>query len=377
MISLLACLAALPGCSDISHVVSPVGKFTPPSSLVAGLAVVSDSSTLTIGHSAQVSGTATDPQGNPVAATVSWTAVTPEIASVSAAGVVTALTSGEAIIEGRVADLSARGKIQVVLPPAAAPAAPPQEGAPADLASNDFDNGSLGPFTNPWLVDLDFPADPTGSGRGKVARFHYKGDIGDQNRAMLFAHKRGFGQPMYFRGEFNIAVDDIAASPVIRKLVYWQSQRDWGKYTKNGGLATGRTVVHLTGSDLIVDATFNPAAGSGRIADDVRTWDIIATGLKGNQWYTLEVFQQMESELGGSDGVLRVWLNGELLFEKTTMTWSDPLWVGDTSNSVPFEASDIYFMGFLVGQQVNRHDSSFDEYRYWDNVAFSTKRIGN
>jgi hypothetical protein len=59
------------------------------------------------------------------------------------------------------------------------------------------------------------------------------------------------------------------------------------------------------------------------------------------------------------------------------MTWSDPLWVGDTSNSVPFEASDIYFMGFLVGQQVNSHDSSFDEYRYWDNVAFSTKRIGN
>src|SRR5687767_1222329 len=227
MISLLACLAALPGCSDVSHIVNPVGKFVPPSSLVVGLAVVSDSSTLTIGHSAQVSGTATDTQGNPVVATVSWTAITPEIASVSAAGVVTALTSGEAVIEGRVADLSARGKIQVVLPPAPAPAepaAPPQEAAPADLASNDFENGSLGPFTNPWAVDLDFPADPTGSGRGKVARFHYKGDIGDQNRAILFAHKRGFGQPMYFRGEFNIAVDDIAASPVIRKLVYWQSQ---------------------------------------------------------------------------------------------------------------------------------------------------------
>jgi len=29
-----------------------------------------------------------------------------------------------------------------------------------------------------------------------------------------------------------------------------------------------------------------------------------------------------------------------------------------------------------VGEQVNYMIGSFDEYRYWDNVAFSTKRIG-
>lgn len=378
MISFLACIAALPGCSDVSHLVNPVGKFLPPSIPAVALAVAADSSTLTVGHSAQVSGTATDPDGNPIVATVSWAAITPELASVSESGIVTALASGEAIFEGRVGELSARGKIRVIVPPGQVPDQEPSaEPAPADLASNNFDNGSLGPYTNPWGVDLDFPNDPTNSGRGKVARFRYKGDIGDQNRAVEFTHRRGFGEPMYFRGEFNIPVSDLAANDVLRKLVYWQSHNDYDKYRTNGGLASGRTVVHLTGSDLIVDATFNPKAGSGRDANLVRTVEVIQTGMKGNQWYTLEVFQQMESALGRSDGVLRVWLDGKIVFEKTTMTWADPLWVGDTSNAVPFEASDIYFEHFLVGNQVNRNDGSFDEYRYWNNVAFSTKRITN
>lgn len=369
---------ALPGCSgDLSQLLS-VDRFLPPGSSVAAVAVTADSTTLTVGHQAQVSGTALDADGNPVAAVLTFSSLTPEIATVSETGLVAALASGELVFEGKVGGISSRGKIKVNGPetPGGPPGTvePDADAVPANLASSDFENGSLAPFTNPWGTGVEVVADPTGSGRGNVTRFHYQAEIGDVNRALSFVHPRRWAEPMHFRGEFNIPVGDIRENEVLRKLVYWQPHSDYAKYS-NGGLASGRTVVHTTGSDLIVDATFNPLPGSGRTSDDVRTWEIVATGLKENQWYTLEVFQQMESALGRADGILRVWLNGALVFEKNTMTWSDPAWVGNTSGGVPFEASDIYFENFLVGEQVNRNDGGFNEYRYWDNVAFSTKRI--
>jgi hypothetical protein len=308
--------------------------------------------------------TATDSAGNLVVEeTASWTSVTPEIATVSPTGTVTAVASGEAIIEGTVRDVSARGKVIVV--------------GNADLAAHNFDDGLAGPYSAPWgTTDLDFPSDPTGSGRGRVARFHYHNTVpGDRNRAVEFTHARRFGEPLYFKGEFNVPVEDLAAGGVIRKLIYFQSHNDWAKYPKNGGLATGRTVVHLNGKDLKVDAVYNPAPSTGRVSDDIRLSEIIAPDLKGHTWYTLEVFQQMESAIGRADGILRVWLDGKLVFERQDLTWSDPAWVGDESNGVQFEAKDIYFEHFLVGQQLNWWEGAMDEYRYWDNIQFSTKPI--
>jgi hypothetical protein len=349
---LLACYFALHACSgDLVQTIGPViGLPT--------LGVVVDSTTLWVGHVAHVSIPSRDTAGNPTTlAGVEWTSITPNIATVISSGAVTALSSGEAVIEGSVRGSNGRVKLKVF----------------AELASHNFDNGTIGPFNNPWGVDLDFPTDPTGLGHGKVARFHYRGTAQDQNRALEFTYARRWGQPMYFKGEFNLPVDDLAAGDIIRKLIYWQPHTNYAKYTTNGGLATGRTVVHLSGSDLVVDATYNPASSTGKSSDDVRTVATIATGLLGNKWYTLEVFQQMETGIGRADGILRVWLDGMLIFDKTSMTWSDPAWVGNNSNSVPFEASDIYFEHFLVGQQVNWWTGSFDEYRYWDNVEFSTR----
>ena len=131
------------------------------------------------------------------------------------------------------------------------------------------------------------------------------------------------------------------------------------------------------GRDLVVDAVYKPARQTGKSSDDVRTWSTIARGLRGNTWYTLEVHQRMESALGRADGVLQVWLDGTLIFEKTTMRWADPAWVGGATGGVPFDASDIYFERFRVGDQVNWAGGAFDEYRLWDNVQFSTRDTGS
>lgn len=356
---LLACLlTTAPACSPDASLAVGTANY------VAAVAVLVDSSTLSVGHTAQVSITAVNTAGLPIdASSVAWTSITPEIVSVSSTGAVTAISSGEAVIEGKVSQSTGRVKLVIT-------------DSSFRLATNNFNNGELAPYTNPWGIGLDFPEDPTASGRGTVARFRYTGGNGDQNRAMEFTYKRGWGEPMHFKGEFNLPVSDLAVGDMQRKLVYWQSHNDYAKYPKNGGLATGRTVVHLAGSDLVVDATFNPEPGTGRNADDVRTVATVASGIKGNKWYTLEVFQRMETAIGLADGVLQVWLDGVLIFDKSTMTWSDPAWVGNTSSGVPFAASDIYFEHFMVGEQVNWMDGSFDEYRYWDNVEFSTRRTG-
>jgi hypothetical protein len=352
---LFACaLPMLPGCSG--------DRGTDPSANIASVTVEADSSVISVGHAARVSLTARDLGGEAVTPPrISWVSLTPDVATVSPSGAVNAISTGAAVIEGRIAGLSGRADLTVV--------------AGADEASHDFNDGTVGPYSNEAGLELDFPADPTETGRGNVARFHYQGGNGDRNRSVQFRYPRRWGQPMHFKGEFYIPVSDIALGEITRKLTYWQSHKDYEKYTTNGGLATGRTVVHLAGSNLVVDATYNPAEGTGKSSDDVRTWAIIATGLEGHRWYTLEVLQQMESAIGRADGRLQVWLDGNLIFDKSTMTWSDPAWVGNRSNNVPFEASDIYFERFLVGQQVN-WSGNYDEYRYWDNVRFSARGFG-
>jgi hypothetical protein len=73
----------------------------------------------------------------------------------------------------------------------------------------------------------------------------------------------------------------------------------------------------------------------------------------------------IESALGAHDGVFRIWKDGALVVEATDVVW--------LTSPTPFTV-------FLFGQQTQheQHDASvlFDEYRYWDNAAISTTRIG-
>ena len=348
-------LAGIQGCSaDRSGPAAPAGQ-------IVSLTVDADSTIMAVGHFAQVSVTARGPGGETVSTpAVEWTTSNPDIATVSASGVVEAVGIGAVTIEAKAADLTGRIELTITTGP--------------DAASHDFNDGTLGAYINRAATDLDFPFDPTGAGRGKVARFHYQGSNGDVNRSLEFRHVRRYTEPIYFKGDFYIPIADLSTpAAIVRKLIYWQMHKNWGRYPPDGGFGTGRTVVVLLGSDLVVDATYNPAPATGKTANDVRTAVVAAQGIKGNTWYTLEVYQVMETAIGRADGVLQVWLDGQLVFSKTDMTWTDPNWLTDTTKyPVPFDPADIYFKHFLVGNQVNLDQGSFDEIRYWDNVEFST-----
>jgi hypothetical protein len=74
-----------------------------------------------------------------------------------------------------------------------------------------------------------------------------------------------------------------------------------------------------------------------------------------------------------------VWLNGILIYESTTTRWTDRACIGKPlpgGNGTPLDAADVYLAHLLVGQQVNDNsNSAYDEFRYWDNVTFSTARV--
>ncbi|MDP9201102.1 MAG: Ig-like domain-containing protein [Gemmatimonadota bacterium] len=345
---------------------------------VAVVIVTVDSTTLSIGHTAQASATAKDSAGNPInGQTILWTSLSPSIASVSSSGRVTALAIGIAVIQATISGCS--GSSTGVTVTDSAPSTPDLTIFEApDLASQNFDGGSYSPYYNFWDPavggngDVDIVDDPTGAGRGKVARFHYAGANGDKNRFLQFTHRIGFDSTIYSRGEFYLDVADLGSGLWGRKLIYYRPYQSSQKY--GGAWREFAVVVDLQGSQLRVTSWYVKADGS---APEVSAY--LPVNLLPKTWYTLETQLTPEASIGAGNGIFRVWLNGALVYETTNLHLSDPAWIGipiPGGDSTPYDLADCYLAYVYVGDQVNLNNGSFDEYRYWDRVAFSTKRIG-
>jgi hypothetical protein len=345
--------------SSCGSAVAADDNLPPP---VASVTVTIDSTAISLDGVAQAVAVAKDKYGKVIEGQVfSWQPADPAMIMVSDLGGITPIRGGLATVQASAGGKTGKATLTVRKP------------APPDLLSQDFEDGTIGKFDK-WGSNESFEVvgDPTGSGRGSVVKLHYKGNDGDDNTSLVYGPRIGFGKNLFFRGEFYISAADLGGYGVQRKLIYFKSHEDWGKYN---GARKFRTFVKLTGDELGVDAVYEPDTGN---LDKVRTFDAIAKGLKPQTWYTLEVQQTTESALGAGDGVLKVWLDGILKFSKTNMRWTDPDWVGKKvpGGETVLDESDLYWDTFMVGQQVNVFGASFDEYRYWNNIAFSTQRIG-
>lgn len=331
--------------------------------IAVSVSVAVDSTTLQVGHVARAVVTAKDASGNTITnPTVTWTSLN-NAATVSS-GTVTGAAEGMAQIQASVSGIAATDSVLVVVA--------------ADLASQNFDGGSVSPYVNFWDPaaggngDVDVISDPTGAGKGKVARMHYVGTNQDRNRFLEYDHHIGFGSTIYSRGDFYFDVADLGDGYIARKLIYYLPHEDYLKYNGNN-LPTFFAIVGPQGNSLYVTSGYVPADGSAEVQTSVRT----NTVLLPKTWYTLETQITPETSIGAGNGIFRVWLDGALIYEKTNVQWTDPAWVGQLIGGTPLDLADIYFERVEVGEQVNYNIGSFDEYRYWDRVAFSTKRIGN
>jgi hypothetical protein len=253
-------------------------------------------------------------------------------------------------------------------------------GTTPDLAFHDFNDLTIGPYyvdSQPPVpgTEVDFVNDPTGSGRGGVARLHYHHYTSpDRNISLEFNHAIAPPTPtVYFGGDVYIAASTL--SDFGRKLLYWQNYTNYTKYgTNSDGGANFSSVVGLQGSDLFIDNFHTDHLGNG-----THDQHAIYSNFLVNTWYRLEMKITQETTPGAANGVCQIWLNGTQIYLSTTTNWTDAAQVGLpllNGNGTPFEAADAHFQSLLVGEQVNDNsNSSYDEYRYWDNVGFATFRI--
>jgi uncharacterized protein YjdB len=334
---------------------------------VATVTVTVTSTTLTVGQTTQAAATARDASGNVLTGrVVTWSSLNPSVATVSSTGLVTAVAGGPATIRATVETKVGDGVVTVMTNTITAPT--PSSGT---LASSDFESGSITPFWNPWSTGIDVPSDPTGGGHGKLARYHYTTNGTtqfDDNKALLpqsTTVSRTLGQEIWFQGDFYIdaaARMDASGTAMVQRKLF--------KFGWDGGISFPHVLeTELTAFGpqfaLVIQPqqAFTLAEGTGLL-------HYIPTSvakLTAGGWHRIKVYQKINSAYGMADGILRLWYDGILMFDRSDMRWSDPTWTDNPSTYL--------WNSWAVGYQVNSTTAAVDEYRYWDNVVFSTAAI--
>ena len=269
----------------------------------------------------------------------------------------TAVSSGTAIVEARVFETIGLDTLTVVVPP--------------NLAFHDFNDGTTGPYAH--TADVDFPDDPTGSGRGKVARMFYNpvGSGGlpqhpvsnDENVAYVSAHHYRYGETIWFRGEVylpSIGLSDHQQGNNRKLVDFYGKGPNSGRMILHRQIANGQLRLYLACNDGM----------DGTVLErfDADTGIILAH----DTWYTIEVKMVTNSADDIRDGVVEVYINGAASPNYTRNTGIG--WITEHDPTGP-----SYFSIFNAGEQLTIQyptDPVYTEYRYWDNVAFSTIRIG-
>jgi hypothetical protein len=229
----------------------------------------------------------------------------------------------------------------------------PDRDTGAVLAFHDFDDGTLGPYTNPWASGIDFPTDPTGSGRGNVARLRFAPSSGgSMERAVTYnGSPLRYGATMWMKGDVYLPSSAGGNPSHNRKLIDFQ------------GAGNPRMTLHRRDGVLrlsIVDRM------NGSEQEVVATTTGIS--LADNTWHTIEVRITTNSADNVRDGVVEIYMNGS-----ATPTYRHDTGIGWITERHP---GGSYFDTYLTGFQltVDSGDPAYAEYRYWDNISFSTTR---
>jgi uncharacterized protein YjdB len=316
--------------------------------LVASVSVTPSTSALNPGQSSTLSATALDSKGVQVTgATFSWTSSNTGVATVDATGVVKGVAAGSAIITVASGGKAATASVAVV--------SETGEFSPPDLANHNFNDGTFGPYWDPWGNRSFVVDDPTGAGRGKVVQQRHAPSGGESNIGVAYTRHLGPGDHVYFRGRVYVGSSGAETDTIAiqRKLLYFQP-------TKNVSGTWFAYVMTLWGANGLNAGAGNATSATGPDAN----MGNVFPGLR--QWVTVEVYLRMNSKPGDTtvrDGGTAVWINGKEVQRH------------DTGLYVLHHPDDR--LGLLMfGYQVNWSGGKIDEYRYWDDVAFSTKRIG-
>jgi hypothetical protein len=230
--------------------------------------------------------------------------------------------------------------------------------------------GAVGTLTMPtsWAADMSIVTDPLVTGRGDVLRINYGANASgqgtvDRSVGVDTSGSYGLGSTIYVASEFLIPAGSASDATQQRKLMYLKG--GWDVIQENDRY---RVAPLLRGTNLYVSAKKEHSNGSTTVFYDEQA--VIGTVTFG-QWFSLEVMATINSTQAATDGALKLWLDGDLVVNLTGLNWTDTSWGTSDASWVWYEWS--------YGDQAQDDDSSTgrpQEYRYLNNVAASTSRIG-
>jgi len=223
------------------------------------------------------------------------------------------------------------------------------------LASANFDDGTLGDFYNPWAGVggvIDIIDDPTGAGRGKIARYHYinnpAGGNYDSNIGLYPVADLSFGvgAERWVQGDVYIPTPPAGTEFQNRKLIV--------NYGAPSGTDGALIIGWNQGTNPSVDSLVFGFGGGGGKAPIYQVYGII--DFSWNSWHTIKARYTVETTPGGTDGSLALYFDGSIVY---------------SYSGIQFLTTDSSIGGPGFGYQYNSSIAT-NEYRYWDKISFAT-----
>ncbi len=348
---------------------------------VATVAVALDASALTVGGTTQATATLRDAANNVLTGrSIAWTSDNTAIATVSAAGLVTAVAAGTAHITATSETKSGSATLTVT---AVAPSAAECASAPAA-----------------WIWCDDFESDRTSryfeydNAGGTFVRAAAVGKDGSMGMRVHFAaaQQNAGSLKIAFGKTPNTSFKAVDAGTAIYREIYWRMYlRNQAGWTGGGGDKLSRAtslvnpswaqamIAHVWSGDgtatnylavepvsgtdtqgVLQTTTYNDFANFrwlGNVPSTTPTFDAAHVG----QWHCIEAHAKL-NDPGASNGLEEIWIDGVAQAAHTGLNF-----LGGYSafgiNAVFFES--YWNAGSPVAQE-----------RYFDNLVVSTQRIG-
>ena len=251
--------------------------------------------------------------------------------------------------------------------------------AAPDIASHDFEDGTVGPFTDnygsPLITVIN---DPTGGGMGKVCKllYHVEGPgNNDSNTSLDYTLNPATRTDVYYRGYFYF-VDpgiqggtqvELIPSGLQRKTIYI-----------NAGLGadywTGTVQRWLDGAtDTMDNGVYGPRSVTKSAQPEFSEIEYCcAIDVLLDTWYYYEYRVKLNTP-GSSDGAIQIWVGA-----KGSPNLANALLYNGSNLDIRHSTTKGHeFVRF--GQQLDAFTNStyvIDDIRYMDKIAISTQRIG-
>jgi hypothetical protein len=212
----------------------------------------------------------------------------------------------------------------------------------------------------------------------------------DRNRYVEKNFTGGLPNHFFVRGYVYFKTPEapaLASSTIQRKIYYIKAA------TGPSGTPNALWYVVLTedtvNSKMGIRVVYTPKSGTTSVSlyggdNELGNKSTLINGiaeLKFDQWHLVEMEVKAKSGLGASDGILRLYIDGTLVFERKTFpVGGAPCRSGSTKLCPAFPDDTIFPSAITrieIGNQSDRSNfNPVDEFRFWDGIVISDAYVG-